>query len=302
MRVCWVERGGVLDIVPAMTETTPDSLAGTRGLPAPRISRPELTRIIAMCNQKGGVGKTTTTINLAGALAEHGRRVLLCDCDPQGNATSSFKVPMLDDDKGPTQATVVIDMSDPHELVAKTRVENIDVLPASMDMAFLPSRLRETGSANQFYARMLGHFQGEYDDILLDMRPALDTDTDSQTAAATAAIIMVDVDEWAMKAVKMQVAQHKKIMTAMGRPVDDLDILGMVIGRVMKPMGDFDSAVYKQLRNHPRIPLLGEIPVRSADLKESRNKGLPVVFYRPKTDTAGFFRTIASNAKLVTAA
>jgi chromosome partitioning protein len=302
MRACCPERRGTLDIVPAMTETASGPLSGALGLPAPRISDGERTRIIAMCNQKGGVGKTTTTINLAGALAEHGRRVLLCDCDPQGNATGSFKVPMLDDEKGPTQATVVIDMSDPHKLIAKTAVENIDVLPASMDMAFLPSRLRETGSANQFYARMLEHFQGEYDDILLDMRPALDTDTDAQTAAATAAIIMVDVDEWAMKAVKMQVAQHKKIMANLGRPADDLDILGMVIGRVMKPMGDFDAAVYKQLRNHPRIPLLGEVPVRSADLKESRNKGLPVVFYRPKTDTAGFFRTIATNAGLVTAA
>ncbi|MDF2259710.1 ParA family protein [Streptantibioticus ferralitis] len=285
-----------------MTETASGPLSGALGLPAPRISEGGQTRIIAMCNQKGGVGKTTTTINLAGALAEYGRRVLVCDCDPQGNSTTAFKVPMLDDEKGPTQATVVIDMSDPHPLVAKTKVENIDVLPASMDMAFLPSRLRETGAALQFYARMLGHFQGEYDDILLDMRPALDTDTDSQTAAATGAIIMVDVDEWAMKAVKMQVAQHKKIMTNLGRPADDLDVIGMVIGRVMKPMGDFDAAVYKQLRNHPRIPLLGEIPVRSADLKEARNKGLPVVFYRPKTDTAGFFRTIAVNAKLVTAA
>lgn len=76
----------------------------------------------------------------------------------------------------------------------------------------------------------------------------------------------------------------------------------MVIGRVMKPMGDFDSAVYNQLRNHPRIPLLGEIPVRSADLKEARNKGVPVVQFRPKSDTAGFFRQIARNAKLVTAA
>jgi chromosome partitioning protein len=285
-----------------MNETASAPAASTNALPAPRIEPGTETRIVAMCNQKGGVGKTTTTINLAGALAEHGRRVLVCDCDPQGNATGAFKVPILDDEKGPTQATTVIDMTDPHRLVAKTRVENIDVLPASMDMYLLPSRLRETGAALQLYARMLSHFQGEYDDILLDMRPALDTDTDAQTAAASAAIILVDVDEWAMKAVKMQVAQHRKIMTTLGRPEDDLDILGLVISRVMKPMGDFDAAVYRQLQNHPRIPLLGEIPVRSADLKEARNQGLPVVFFRPKTDTAGFFRGIASNAGLVTAA
>lgn len=278
-----------------MTETA----AGQ--LPAPRVDPGVRTRIIAMCNQKGGVGKTTSTINLAGALAEQGRRVLVCDCDPQGNATTGFKVPNLDHEAGPTQATTVIDMADPHPLVAKTRVENIDVLPASMDMYLLSSRLRETGNALQLYARMLQHFHGEYDDILLDMRPALDTDTDAQTAAANAAIILVDVDEWAMKAVKMQIAQHRKIMGTLGRPSDDLAILGIVISRVMKPMGDFDAAVYRQLRNHPRFPLLGEIPVRSADLKEARNEGLPVVFFRPKSDTAGFFREIASNAGLVPA-
>ncbi|WP_344583505.1 ParA family protein [Streptomyces lunalinharesii] len=281
-------------------ETALAPLGGASGLPSPRMGRPEQTRIIAMCNQKGGVGKTTTTINLAGALAEYGRRVLVCDCDPQGNATTGLKVPMLDHEAGPTQATTVIEMRDPHPLVAKTKVENIDVLPASMDMVFLPSRLRETGAALQYYARMLAHFHGEYDDILLDMRPALDTDTDAQTAAANGAIVMVDVDEWAMKAVKMQVAQHKKIMAGLGR--ESLDILGLVIGRVTKPMGDFDATVYKMLRNHPRIPCIGEVPVRSADLKEARNAGLPVVFFRPKSDTAGFFRSIATNAKLVTAA
>jgi len=254
-----------------------------------------------MCNQKGGVGKTTATINLAGALARDGARVLVCDCDPQGNATSAFKVKPLDDEKGPTQATVVIDMTDPHPLVAKTLVDNIDVLPASMDMYLLPSRLRETGAALQLYSRMLDHFAGEYDFILFDMRPALDTDTDAQTAAANAAIIMVDVDEWAMKAVKMQVAQHKKILHTLGRPAESLPILGMVIGRVMKPMGSFDAAVYKQLQNHPRIPLLGEIPIRSSDLKEARHEGLPVEFYRPRSDPAAFFRNTAANAGLVTA-
>jgi len=282
-------------IVPAMTET---AIAAAR-LPMPR---PGETRIIAMCNQKGGVGKTTTTINLAGALAFHGRRVLICDCDPQGNATGAFKVAMLDDESGPTQATAVIEMTDPHPLVAKTNVPNIDVLPSSMDMCLLPSRLREGGAALQLYTRMLAHFAGEYDDILLDMRPALDTDTDSQTAAATHAMLMVDVDEWSMKAVKMQVAQHIKILKMLDRPLDSLPVLGLVIGRVIKPMGDFDAAVYSQLRSHPRIPCLGEIPIRSTDLKEARNQGIPVQFFRPKSDTAGFFRSIAANAGLVAAA
>jgi len=284
-----------------MTETDSARRATRRALPAPRLEAGTETRILAMCSQKGGVGKTTTTINLAGALAEHGRRVLVCDCDPQGNSTAGFKAALLDDEEGATQATTVIDMGDPHLLVARTRVDNIDVLPASLDMAHLAARLRETGAAHQLYARMLGHFDGEYDDILLDMRPALDTDTDAQTAASDHAVIMVDVDEWSMKAVKLQIAQRRKIMQLLGRSVDDLDILGLVICRVMKSMGAFEQAIYEQLQRHPSLPTLGEIPVRSADLKEARNAGLPVTHFRPRSDTAGFFRQIAVNAGLVAA-
>ncbi|MFI8085827.1 ParA family protein [Kitasatospora sp. NPDC086009] len=282
-----------------MTETTPAPLLGAPDLPAPRAGE---AYIIAMCNQKGGVGKTTTTINLAGALAEHGRRVLIVDCDPQGNATMACKVALLDEDKGPTQATVLLEMGDPRPIIAETKVANIHVLPASMDMCFLPSRMRESGVSVSLYRRMLSHVLHLYDVILLDLRPALDTDTDAQTAAANGAIILVDVDEWAMKAVKMQQAQHIAVMRRAERPDHDLTILGLVIGRIVKPMGDIDTKIYRQLQNHPRIRCIGEVPIRSTDLKESRAVGLPVIQHRPRTDTAGFFRTIAVNAGLVRAA
>ncbi|MFE2727044.1 ParA family protein [Kitasatospora sp. NPDC059327] len=282
-----------------MTEIATAPVLGAPVLPGPR---PGEAYIIAMCNQKGGVGKTTTTINLAGALAEHGRRVLVVDCDPQGNATMACKVPLLDEDKGPTQATVLLQMGDPRPLIAETKVPNIHILPASMDMVFLPSRMREHGSSIGLYRRLLAHVLHLYDFVLLDLRPAIDTDTDAQTAAADGAVILVDVDEWAMKAVKMQTAQHIAVMRKAERPDDALTILGLVIGRIVKPMGDIDARIYRQLQQHPRIRCIGEVPIRSTDLKESRAVGLPVVQHRPKTDTASFFRTIAVNAGLVKAA
>ncbi|MGY4936032.1 ParA family protein, partial [Streptomyces sp. 900116325] len=261
-------------------------------------NRPDSCRITAMCNQKGGVGKTTSTINLGGSLAEHGRRVCLVDGDPQGNLTDGFRIKA----PGPndlTQAKVVIDALDPVPLLRETRVPGIYVLPASLDMAGLSSELRDTGTGLMLYRIMLDKLRAFFDDILVDQRPALDLDTDSQLAGTDGAIIMTDVDEWAMKGLTRQLAQHKKVMARVQR--DDFDILGLVIGRIQKPMGNFDAEVYKLLQNHPRVRCLGEVPIRAADLKEARNKGLPVTHYNKtaRSDTAGFFREIASNAGLV---
>ncbi|WP_369265819.1 ParA family protein [Streptomyces harbinensis] len=286
-----------------MTKTTTDTAgpqADQPALPHQRgltpITGTSRARIIALCNQKGGVGKTTTTINLAGALATVGR-VLVVDGDPQGNASDAFQVQLLDDAVGPTQTSVVIGMNDPMQLIRTTKVDRIHVMPASMDMSLLPSRLRESGSGVHLYTRMLDQLRPHYDFILIDQRPALDIDTDSQTAAADAAVIAVDVDRWSMKAVGMQIAQHRKIARTLD--TDAVDILGIVISRFMKSMGDYDRAIYDQLRNHPTIPLLGAVPVRSADLKEARHQGVPVQQFRPGTDTAGFFREIASKAGLL---
>jgi chromosome partitioning protein len=258
------------------------------------------TIVIAMCNQKGGVGKTTHTINLAGALAEFGRRVLVVDCDPQANTTSGFRM-KRPNPAGFTQRTAVLEVKDAHPLVVQTKVPNIHLLPASIDMALLSSGLRDTGIGLTLYRRMLDPFMGEYDVILMDMRPALDTDTDAQIAASDLSIINVDVDEWSMEGVGYQLAQQEKTLKLVDR-IGEHEALGMIIGRVTKPMGSFDREVYDVLCAHPTLPVLGEVPIRSADLKEARHDGLPVVQYRPKCDTAGFFREIAKRTGLVKAA
>ncbi|MFI9772784.1 ParA family protein [Streptomyces sp. NPDC052415] len=197
-----------------------------------------------MCNQKGGVGKTTSTIQLAGFLAEYGRRVLFLDGDPQRNATTGFRV----HPPGPndlTQAKVVLDVLDPLPLIREMNVPGIYVLPASIDMAGLSTALRDTGAGLSLYRIMVDKLRPFFDDILLDQRPALDMDTDSQLVACDGAIIMTDVDQWSMEGLKMQLAQQTRAMKRAER--DDFDVTGLIIGRVQKPMGKFDAEVYTPL-------------------------------------------------------
>lgn len=253
-------------------------------------------RVYAMCQQKGGVGKTTTTIQLAGTLAVYGRRVLVLDGDPQSNATEGLKV-RPPGPKDLTQSQVVLDVLDPLPLIQETRVPNIFVLPASLDMSGLSTALRDTGAGLSLYRLMVDKLRPYFDVILLDQRPALEMDTDSQLVACDGAIICTDVDQWSMDGLKAQLVQQRRAMARAER--DSFDVLGLVIGRVAKPMGAFDAQVYKVLQKHPTVPYLGEVPVRSADLKEGRNEGLPVAQFRPRSDTAGFFRTIAENAGLI---
>ncbi|WP_328491209.1 ParA family protein [Streptomyces zaomyceticus] len=264
----------------------------------PFTARPSRTRIIAMCNQKGGVGKTTTTINLAGGLAHFGQRVLVVDGDPSGNATDGFLLDLLDEESGPTQVDCLIDHVDPRPLVAKP-FDNIHVLPASQDMTFLPTRLRLKNWTTA-YRRMLAHFEGEYDTILLDMRPAIDTDTDSMTAASDGSLMMANVHRWAMKAVRLQLAQHQKVMIEADRT--EFQELGLVVSTALFGRGQYDGSVLRALKNHPHLSALTEIPFRGADLGEAGAKGMPVEFYRPKSDTASFFRDIATRSGLVIAA
>lgn len=258
------------------------------------------TRIIAIANQKGGVGKTTTTMNLAGSLAGHGYRVLVVDGDPQGNLTDGFKVSLLDDEEGPTQVAAMVDGIDPHGLVAKP-FDRLHVLPASLDMYLLARRLRDVAAGEQRMKRMLDHFRGEYDYILLDLRPAIDDDTDAAMVAASGVFVPVDVDRWSMKAVGLLLGQIERVLKAVDLPEDHLEMLGIIINAVVKPMGHYDKAVYQALQKHPRIPYLGDIPIRSADLKEARHHGQPVAFYRPRTDTNTFYRSLLVNAGLLEA-
>lgn len=166
-------------------------------------------RVIAMCNQKGGVGKTTSSINIAGALAQYGRRVLIVDFDPQGAATVGLGVNANTVEN--TIYTALFDISvDPHDVVQHTAFENIDVIPANIDLSAAEVQLVTEVGREQILNSVLRKLKSEYDLIIVDCQPSLGLLTVNALAAADGVIIPVAAEFFALRGVALLMQSIEK--------------------------------------------------------------------------------------------
>ncbi len=189
---------------------------GPTGRPLPDFPQPQpLTshgpaRIIAMCNQKGGVGKTTTTINLGAALAEVGRRVLLVDFDPQGALSVGLGVPVNELDV--TVYNLLVERGhDIREVIKHTKWEGLDVLPANIDLSAAEVQLVGEVAREQILARVLRPVVDDYDVVLIDCQPSLGLLTVNALTAAHGVIIPLECEFFAMRGVALLVETIEKI-------------------------------------------------------------------------------------------
>lgn len=167
-------------------------------------------RIIAMCNQKGGVGKTTTSINLAAALAEYGRRVLLVDFDPQGAASAGLGV----NARG-LERTIYTELlaAKPNiaEIIHETGVEGLDVVPANIDLSAAEIQLVSEVGREQTLARVLRPVMDDYDLIIIDCQPSLGLLTVNALTAAHGVIVPLEAEFFAMRGVALLVEQIERV-------------------------------------------------------------------------------------------
>ncbi|MEJ5867961.1 AAA family ATPase [Pseudokineococcus sp. 5B2Z-1] len=214
----------------------------------PPLSSHGPARVIALCNQKGGVGKTTTTINLGAALAELGRRVLLVDFDPQGALSAGVGVSAHD--RETTVYTLMVDRhADTRDAIVRTRVEGMDVIPANIDLSAAEVQLVSEVARENLLARALRPVLDDYDVVLIDCQPSLGLLTVNALTAAHGVVIPLECEYFALRGVALLVETIEKVQDRLNPRLEVDGILATmydsrtlhsreVVARVVDAFGD----------------------------------------------------------------
>jgi chromosome partitioning protein len=245
-----------------------------RELPEPpALERHGPARILAMCNQKGGVGKTTSTINLGAALAEQGRRVLLVDLDPQGALSVGLGVNPLQLDRTVYNLLMERDVT-VDDVMLKTNVSGMDLLPSNIDLSAAEVQLVNEVAREQTLLRAIAPVLDDYDIVLMDCQPSLGLLTVNALTAAHGVIIPLECEFFALRGVALLIQTIEKIQERLNPRLELEGILATmydartvhgreVLARVVEAFGDkvFHTVINRTVR-FPETTVAGE-PITS---------------------------------------
>jgi chromosome partitioning protein len=244
---------------------TADIMAAMTPVPQPRS--------IAVANQKGGVGKTTTAINLAACLAEAGQRVLLVDLDPQCNASSGLGVRAPDRDRS-TYGLLAGDAGF-SEVTARTVLEHLYVVPASPDLAAADVELAAVEEREFLLARALGQIDVRYDYVFIDCPPSLGVLTVNALTAAAEVLVPVQAEYYALEGLAMLLDTIEVVRQRLN---PRLRMLGIVV-TMLDGRTRLSREVVAEVRSHLGQSVFESVVPRNVRLSEAPSHGLPVCRY-----------------------
>jgi len=256
-------------------------------IPAPLDSHGP-ARIIALCNQKGGVGKTTTTINLAAALAEYGRRVLVVDFDPQGAASVGLGINPheLDD----TVYTLLMDRkAQLADIVRPTSIEGLDVLPANIDLSAAEVQLVGEVARESVLSRALRPAEADYDVILVDCQPSLGLLTVNALTAAHGVLIPLACEFFALRGVALLIETVEKVRDRLN---PRLHVDG-IIGTMHDPRTLHSKEVLARVQEAFGDQLLHTVIRRTVKFPDSSVAAEPITTFAPNHPGAVAYRQLA---------
>jgi chromosome partitioning protein len=277
-----------------VTEPEPTTELGPTGRPMPHLPEPRPlathgnARVIAMCNQKGGVGKTTTTINLGASLAEYGRKVLLVDFDPQGSL--SVGLGLNPHDMELSVYNLLMDRETSiDEVIVPTNVEGMDLLPSNIDLSAAEVQLVHEVAREQTLQRVLAPALAQYDVILIDCQPSLGLLTVNALTAADGVVVPLECEYFALRGVALLKTTIDKVRERLNPRLKIEGVLGtMYDGRTLH-----SREVMERLVQAWGDTVFHTVIRRTIKFSDSTVAGEPITTYAAASTGADAYRQLA---------
>jgi chromosome partitioning protein len=277
-----------------VTGEAADVTVGLTGRPPRAIPKPKPLSshgpavVISMCNQKGGVGKTTSTINLGAALAEYGRKVLLVDLDPQGALSAGLGVPHYE-----LTHTVHNLMVEPRvgidDVIVHTRVDGMDLVPSNIDLSAAEIQLVNEVGREQTLARALAPAQARYDYILIDCQPSLGLLTVNALACSQGVIIPTECEFFSLRGLALLTDTVDKVRERLN---PTLQISGIVVTRFDTRTVNAREVMARVLERFGDL-VFDTVIARTVRFPETSVAGEPITSWAPKSTGALAYRALA---------
>ena len=238
-------------------------------------------KAIAIFNQKGGVGKTTTNINLAACLALKGKMILVLDLDPQGNTTSGLGIAKkgLED----TIYNILVDSEyDIRDAIMKTDTENLDLIPASVDLAGAEVELVQVERRETALKAGLDKVKDEYDYIFIDCPPSLGLLTINSLAAVDSVLIPIQCEFYALEGVSQLVSTIELVKKSLN---PELEVQGVILS-MFDGRTNLSAQVVQEVKKYFGGKVYSTVIPRNVRLAEAPSYGLPITEYDPKSKGA----------------